>query len=252
MMRAPDDLRRRGDLAAAVVRSAPSLVANADCLSDASAHAAWTASRSRSAGWDGLLRGVLTAADAGPLGPREQAAAVAAAADVLSSEMLARLWSAVAAEHGRRHGGLGLTLATRSLHDQLRARVFALKLMTHPTALRADFVADLDALRRRAERWTDCLLAALPAGAGLAEVDGVPLAFDAGRCRDFAEDGDLWHRLGGGWPLAELTLRVGLPADRAAADRSRPLLDAIADVVRAAGEARRPASLSFRRLFPRT
>lgn len=256
MTRSTDDLRRHGELAAAVLLRADAVLGEAASVAGPHAARLWQAARTRAAAWDWELTGLLQAGDREALDADRQRRAVAIVTEVLLAELLTRLWCSCLAAHERRHQSRVGVLADRVMQDQSACRGLALRLMTHPTALPPDRVDELDAVRRRVERWTDCLLAALPVDAWRSTVGGVDIAFDRARCQDFAEDSDHWRRLTPSqrpFTLSELSLRVGLPGPADSVERNRPFLDAIAEVLTNAGPTRpRHPRLNFRRMFPRT
>ena len=235
----PFDLRRFGDVAAVIVRNASEVLNHRTCLGVAHTAALFQASRLRGDVWSAELSALRDIADAGrPLAGGDARVVVRATREILASEMVTRLWACVLTAHESRHRSRVAPLARRLFDEHLRCRSESLWYLTHPTALPAETVDELDALRRRAERWTDCLLAALPARAGMAMLGDVPAAFDAGRCRDFAEDAGHWQRVSGdgtAWHLSELSLRVGIPDggqdDLTRGRIHREVLEAIAAVI---------------------
>ena len=254
MTRPPSPFRRHGDLAAAVLRQADAVLADAASVDARHVERLWAASRRRSSGWVRTLSHALRTADERPLSPGEQATAVAAAGEVLCGEMVTRLWACVLAEHDRRHGSRLSSVADRVMQDHLRGRLETLRLLTHTTALRADPRDDLDAVRRRCERWTDCLLAGLPGDAGRHTVGGTPAAFEDDRRRAFAADPKHVRRstVAGRTSVAdELVLRIGVSGGPGAA-ANRAFTAAVADVIEARRKPAPPTpKLQFRRLFPR-
>jgi hypothetical protein len=104
--------------------------------------------------------------------------------EVLGSEVLTRVWTAVACEYDRRrqcrHAG---AVARHVFHEHLQARRRALCFLVYADELGLAETDSVDLLRRRSERWTDLLLARLVPSCVIAD-----LAFDVSRARDFAAD----------------------------------------------------------------
>jgi hypothetical protein len=104
--------------------------------------------------------------------------------EILLSEVLVRVWTAVLASYDRYHGAAEAEPIARSvLIGQMEARHRAMKLLIHAAGVRVADAIELNALRRKAERWTDLLLANLARDCRIDE-----LAPDPARARQFAED----------------------------------------------------------------
>jgi len=104
--------------------------------------------------------------------------------EIITSEVLTRVWTAVAFAHDRHHGTQEVEPVTRSVlvgHHEARNR--ALTLIVSGRGIGTAEAAHLNRLRRRVERWTDLLL-----GRFLLEHDATELTFNRQRARDFAED----------------------------------------------------------------
>ena len=104
--------------------------------------------------------------------------------EILGSEILTRVWTAVVAAFDRRQGTHDNDIVARSVyigHMEMRHRV--LKLISEGTNLPWRDEVDLNRLRRRSELWTDMLLAPL-SSAG----DAREFAFEPERLRQFADD----------------------------------------------------------------
>lgn len=103
--------------------------------------------------------------------------------EVLCAEVLARVWgAAVAAWDQNRGEGRSEPLVRNVLTGHLEARGHALRLLVDGPRIAWQDAAELDALRRRAECWTDLLVAPL-----VLDHDVSEFAFDAERSADFAE-----------------------------------------------------------------
>jgi hypothetical protein len=108
---------------------------------------------------------------------------LAAAKDVLVSEMLTRVWGAVLTACDLRRGTRHAEPIARSVlaaHGQCRVSV--LRLLVHSQVLPIERLAELDRTRRRVERWTDVLVGPLVARFGEELAD---FAFDQRRAHDF-------------------------------------------------------------------
>ena len=104
--------------------------------------------------------------------------------EILASEILARTWSAAAKAYDELRGepeAAPVAISTLSGHLEARNRVL------HALSFGQQFAvveaARLNDLRQKMERWCDMLLAHLALRTDVGE-----LAFDATRCRDFADD----------------------------------------------------------------
>lgn len=127
--------------------------------------------------------------------------------EILLSEVLTRVWSAVLSGHDSHWGTADAEPIGRSvLVGHLEARHRALTLLVQGPGINSHEAVELNRLRRRAERWTDLLL-----GQVLLVADGSPLAFDAELAREFADElrgQPAWQPGGGAWPLALSSLRA--------------------------------------------
>jgi len=127
--------------------------------------------------------------------------------EVITGEMLTRVWTAVLCLWDRRHGtDVAEPVARSVLVGHLEARHRVLTLLVHGPGLDTETAVKLNQLRRRTERWTDMLIGYLT---GLGEV--ADLAVEPGRARDFAEDLCYRSELPGGravWPTLHASLRA--------------------------------------------
>ena len=126
--------------------------------------------------------------------------------EILTGEMLTRIWTAAACQHDRQRGSSYVSPVVRSVFlGHLEARNRALNYMFHAQEHDSDAVLDVNRLRNRSERWTDMLLAYLTPLGDVADV-----AFDCKRMCDFAEDIlDHFHQSHAGqwWQLLRGALR---------------------------------------------
>jgi len=104
--------------------------------------------------------------------------------EILGSEVLTRVWTAVVTAFDRRRDTQDNEIVVRSVyiaHQEMRQRV--LKMLGGGPGLSSTDAVDLNRLRSRVEQWTDVLLAFL---AGTHDVG--EFAFDAVRLKTYAAD----------------------------------------------------------------
>jgi len=156
-----------------------------DRLSDSGVHQYWSASKLRLDRWTECLAAYDRHPPADRRAHRRMWRGVAPVLEeVLSGELLTRLWTTVACEHDRRYGPSYVTPVVRSvLLAHLEARNRALSVMFHAQDHDLEEVLRVNRLRSLSERWTDLLLAQL-----MPDCDAAELAFDAKRVHDFAGD----------------------------------------------------------------
>ena len=100
-----------------------------------------------------------------PLGEESLGRCSGTLEEILTGEILARTWTAVALAHDRRWGACDAGPAVRSvLAGHAEARHRALKMIVAGEPIASGRAAALNQLRRRCERWTDMLLGFLPPG----------------------------------------------------------------------------------------
>ncbi len=104
--------------------------------------------------------------------------------EVLAGEMLTRVWTGVACGIDARHGQhLAGSIARNVWGGQLEARHRILQLLVGSQDVHHRKFTDLNALRRRLERWTDMLI-----GCVLSEHDASEFAFNPDRADEFRRD----------------------------------------------------------------
>jgi hypothetical protein len=179
--------RDLAELAALLALHSPSIVHGAGRIPHDVSEQYWSASKCRLDRWFRLLKQLTQVSDQPQLPatlcwPRIQPVLE----EILVSELLTRLWTAVAAAHDQLHGGDDLEPVARNVFtSHLDARRRLLTLLAENRVFALPPASNLNHLRRRVERWTDMLLAHL---AGVTNIN--EFAFDTGRARDFAEDLD--------------------------------------------------------------
>lgn len=104
--------------------------------------------------------------------------------EVLVSELLTRVWTAVLVQHDATRGSQELQSIGHSVFiGHLETRSRAMRLLLHNRAAGQRAFDRIDALRRRMERWTDLLLSRI------SDIEiGAQFGFDRHRVRDFASD----------------------------------------------------------------
>jgi hypothetical protein len=104
--------------------------------------------------------------------------------EVLLSELLTRVWSAVVTTHDEHHNSdelFGLAHSVHIRHQEAKNR--ALRILLSGQATNEAAFDRLNALRRRIERWTDLFLSQLPNAQHASA-----FAFDPARMRDFGRE----------------------------------------------------------------
>jgi hypothetical protein len=135
-------------------------------------HRYWAASKCRMDRWSRSLK----TADRGP--PRSAAqvgSLYSVVEEILASEVLTRVWTAVLAGHDRIMGRQEAEIIALSVFSaHLEARRRALKLLVEGPGIDAYESLQLNRLRRRAERWSDLLVGHLATGADVCEFAVLP------------------------------------------------------------------------------
>jgi hypothetical protein len=197
------------ELAAIVSAHGPVLIRSGQRISADSIEQYWITSKVRLDRWAWRLKRFAAQADTD--GRRRQVQWLdvrGVLEEILTSEMLTRVWTAALCAYDRQRGTDEVEPVARSVmigHMEARHRV--LTLMVRGPGVDAEAAVTLNRLRRRAERWTDFLVGHLGDIHDLSE-----FAFDPQRAREFAEDMQDRSRLPGGrhaWPLLLGSLRVG-------------------------------------------
>ena len=107
-----------------------------------------------------------------------------ACAQLMTTELLARVWGTILGLIDQRTGRNDLTrIATNAISGLMQIRNQMLSRLLAQPATAAAWVADLDRLRRRCDRWTDLLI-----GNICGRNEFFQFSFDPDRARDFAEE----------------------------------------------------------------
>ncbi len=206
------------ELAAIISAHGPVLVRGTERLSASALESYWTTSKCRLDRWGQSLKSFRSEPDMAQV---QWSTARSVLEEILTGEMLTRVWSAILCAHDREHGNNHAEPIARSvLLGHLEARHRVLTLLVRGPGIDAEAAVKLNHLRRRSERWTDLLIGYLR---GLHDVD--EFAVDPIRARDFSEDLQYQSNLKGGrhaWPLVLASLRTafqrGLSPDAPNAD----------------------------------
>ena len=210
------------ELAGVISAHGPALIRSGERIPVESIEQYWTTSKVRLDRWAWRLRSFVRQATSDARRRRDQWPEVRGVLEeILTGEMLTRVWTAVLCAYDRRRGADDAEPVARSVmigHMEARHRVLAL--MIRSPGVDAEAAVHLNRLRRRVERWTDLLVGHL---AGIHDVG--EFAFDPQRARDFAEDLQQRSSRQGGrhvWPLLLASLRAafwqGLRAESPNAD----------------------------------
>jgi hypothetical protein len=202
-------VRELVELAAFIADCAPVIVQGNSCISASGIEQYWTSSKCRMDRWNRTLHkwSKQCGSSASASDCRVDAADMRALIEeILASEVLTRVWTALLTIHSRRHGIESMESIARSVyigHNEFRHRV--LELLVRGPGMTTDLVVKLNRFRHKSERWSDLLIGCLYTLDDLDE-----FAFDPGRARDFAQDLKPRKEKSGGtpiWPLVLASLR---------------------------------------------
>ncbi|NQU23082.1 MAG: hypothetical protein HQ567_17530 [Candidatus Nealsonbacteria bacterium] len=206
------------ELAAIVSAHGPVLVHGTRQLSETGIEQYWTTSKCRLDRWTRSLRRLtdeVTETD-----PRQRKTewplVRGVLEEILTGEMLTRVWTAVLCAHDRHHDNDRAEPVARSvLIGHLEARHRVLTLLVRGPGIDAEAALKLNHLRRRTERWTDMLIGYL-----LGMHDVREFAYDPDRAQDFSEDLRYRSQLKGGqhtWAMVLVSLRAAFKSGLSAA-----------------------------------
>lgn len=150
-----------------------------------SLHEYWSASKCRLQRWLSTLQDFsarITASSQGEIAGWEMVGPHVE--EVLASELLTRTWAAAAKAYDECRGETEVApVAHSALAGHLEARNRVLHLISFGQQFAVPHALRLNDLRQKVERWCDMLLSHVAL-----RTDVESLAFDASRCRDFADD----------------------------------------------------------------
>jgi len=197
------------ELAALVAEHGCVLIGGSGPIPARSIEAYWSASRCRVDRWQREIKRSAAQSPAETAKPAcpHNTSVRGVIEEVLTGEVLTRVWTAVMCAYDRHHGTDLMEPVARSVlsaHTEARHRV--LVILAASSGMPAEEAVRLDQLRRRSERWTDVLLGQMAALGDVGE-----FAFDPERAADFAEDLAA-HAAGEGrcqvWPLMMSSMRA--------------------------------------------
>jgi hypothetical protein len=197
------------ELAALAAAHGPALLQSKESIPAEAIESYWTASKSRLDRWGRTLKEFSNRTGFADqrLTAGEQEMVRAVIEEILTGEVLTRVWAAVLCAYDRQRGADQAEPIVRSVligHLEARHRVLTL-LATHP-GIDAEQAVKLNRLRRRTERWTDLLVAYV-----IGHQDVSEFAIDPQRAKDFSEDLDRHRAAPGGryaWQLVLASLRA--------------------------------------------
>ncbi|MGD0899481.1 MAG: hypothetical protein ABR915_16735 [Thermoguttaceae bacterium] len=188
----------------------------------------WTASKCRLDRWGRSLRSFSAGAQGAE--PVKWPHVRSVMEEILTGEVLTRVWTALACLCERRHGSDDAGAVARSvLVGHLEARHRVLMLLIQGRAIDVEAAVKMNHVVRRVERWTDLLLGFLGAADEVVE-----FAIDPHRARDFAEH---FEASGPGrarrraWPLVLASLRMAFRQCLAPTSPNEDLNQAIASAI---------------------
>lgn len=231
------------ELAALVADNASGLIESGRQLSDEALVQYWSASKCRLQSWSKSLKHLAAAGPAEIRPPHWLASGGATATDpstvtsingvlaeILTSEVLTRVWAATATAHDRRRNTGDVEPIVRSVYaGHLEARNRTLVMLARGPGISTHDAVTLNRLRRRAERWTDLLLGRVTLDADVSE-----FTFDTELARDFAHDfrgQHAWQRGGQAWSLALASLRASFRGEPKTTTGNEALNEQIASAV---------------------
>jgi hypothetical protein len=174
------------EVAALIAVNGRALVQENERLAPCEAERYWSASKCRGERWSRALRRytVRIQETVGPCRLGHWRAVRPAVEEILLSEVLTRVWTALAAAHDRGRGASESEPIARSvLFGQAEARNRALSLIVYGQGFTTQEAVELNRLRRRTERWNDMLL-----GCFAEAPERQELSFDPQRTEEFAAD----------------------------------------------------------------
>lgn len=172
------------ELSALIAVNARAFIQGRGRLPDRNISAYWSWSRVRFDGWARALRNDWRKLRSGQPVSSVWRHARPVLEEILTGELLVRVWTAVACALDRQAGSSYVSPVVRSVFlGHLEARHRALRFMFHAQEHIPVSVLAVNRIRHRSERWTDMLLSYLPPGDEIALV-----AFDPRRVADFGQD----------------------------------------------------------------
>lgn len=187
------------ELAALTSLHGPLLIGSETPLPQTSLERYWSASKCRLERWGRAIRAAQDSV--GPHTSQQRRQNCALLEEVLTGEVLARVWTAVLVAHDRQTGADTGAIARSVLDGQLEARNRALTILVRGSVVGSQHSIYLNRLRRRAESWSDLLVGNLNTREDVSEFGS-----DAERTRQFTLDYQATDRHG--WPVLLASLRA--------------------------------------------
>jgi hypothetical protein len=162
----------------------------------------WTTSKCRLDRWGRALKGIGQRPTSLNLSQQPSVAenVYGTLEEILLSEVLTRVWTAVLVGYDQAHGTQGAEMIARSVYaGHLEARHRAMKLLAEGPGVNSHEALALNRTRRRAEYWSDLLVGHVTSVADVSE-----FAVDPHRAAEFAAGPAQGHR----WSLTLATLRA--------------------------------------------
>ncbi len=173
------------ETAALVAGQAPVLLKVDARISESALEQYWISAKCRLDRWGRALKEYSTRMKE-PAAPRSLLwnAAQPMLEEILASEALTRVWTALGCALDRQHNTSDITPIVRSIYlGHLEARNRVLSLMLQGQGFGVEAAVLLNRLRHRSERWTDMLLGYIQTAGDVRE-----FAFDSERMLEFADD----------------------------------------------------------------
>jgi hypothetical protein len=178
-------LRQMAEIAALVSAKSTLLIESPTRLSDESLQTYWKYARGRTVDWirkldDGNAR-ISTSCESqhGEIWASLKPVVI----EVFVSEILTRVWGATLTAYDRHQGiHCAAPIASNTTDGHTQARTLAMKLLVNGPQVPLKALAEVDQIRRKAERWSDLLVGHLAIKYGLEE-----FAFESRRSLEFGQ-----------------------------------------------------------------
>ncbi|HEY2840750.1 MAG TPA: hypothetical protein VGJ26_16455 [Pirellulales bacterium] len=187
------------ELAALATLHGPLLIGSEAPLPQAGLERYWSASKCRLERWGRAIKAAHEFV--GPHATQQRRQNCALLEEVLTGEVLARVWTAVLVAHDRHTGSDTGAIARSVLDGQLEAQNRAMAMLVRGSVVGRQHAIYLNRLRRRTESWSDLLVGNLDTREDVSEFGS-----DAERTRQFTLDYQTTDRHG--WPLLLASLRA--------------------------------------------
>jgi hypothetical protein len=171
------------ELAGLIATRGEILTAHANYLQADGTAAYWSAAQCRSARWSHALKqhSLRVCSSASQQAGGLWTSIRPTLEEILSSDVLCRVFAAICCGHEKRHGGNELTPIVRVvMSGQIETRMRAMNLLVYGHGLRTEDSVRLNRLRKQTERWVDLLLSLLAD-----QFDVADFSFREERLREF-------------------------------------------------------------------